>query len=166
MKTLVISDQPSSLAAFLTNFRSIAPDASLREVGGLAEAITLLAATDFDLVVLDLDTQNANRVKGARLLLQLWETLALVAISQTHHDDDVIRCIDIGALGYLLKDDSADTLRSAFERIAAGNVYVPEFQLDVARVAAEPAEPSMNARLRAIAPNGMSKFAITRPLAL
>jgi len=127
VKALVISDQPLTVIALLSVLRHARPDAQLFDATHLGEALqTLTEQGPFDFVMLDLDTYGAKRVSGAALLRQMWPTVPLALVSESQHDEDVVRSVDIGAMGYLLKTDTTETLADAMAHMLAGQVHLPE----------------------------------------
>jgi len=104
---------------------SLLPDV---EVVGTAadgeEAVTLAAATQPDVVLMDL---RMPRLDGAAATRQLRDRCprAQVIVLTTYADDkSVIDALRAGARGYLTKDAGAEQIRSAVERVAAGEAAI------------------------------------------
>ena len=136
MRVLVISDQPLTVFALRSVLQHCEPSAVVDDATYLAEAMELLTAArrhPIDLIILDLDMPAVRRVHGAMLLRQMWPDIPLAVISAIEPDLDVVRTIDIGAMGYLLKTADTDTLVNAVRHVMAGSVYLPE--MDTLRLA-------------------------------
>lgn len=130
VKALVISDQPLTVIALQSVLRHAHSEAELFDAVHLGEALqTLSDQGPFDFIVLDLDTQGVKRVSGAALLRQMWPGVPLALISESQHDQDVARSVDIGAMGYLLKTDTTEALSEAMARMLTGRMQLPDFAL-------------------------------------
>ena len=84
-------------------------------VGSAAAAREALAAEadGFDLVLLDLHLGDAD---GFELLIELrsaWPAVPVVVVSASDRSADVIRAIDLGAMGFVPKRASNETLSEA-----------------------------------------------------
>jgi DNA-binding NarL/FixJ family response regulator len=118
VKALVISDQPLTVIALQSVLRHTDPQAELFDATHFGEALrTLSDQGPFDFIVLDLDTHGVKRVSGAALLRQMWPGVPLALISESLHEQDVLRSVDIGASGYLLKTDTTEVLSDAVTRM-------------------------------------------------
>jgi DNA-binding NarL/FixJ family response regulator len=127
VKALVISDQPLTVIALLSVLRHADPEADLFDATHLGEALrTLSDQGPFDFIVLDLDTHGVKRVSGAALLRQMWPGVPLALISESQHEQDVRRSVDIGATGYLLKTDTTEVLSDAVARMLPARHELPE----------------------------------------
>ena len=135
MKVLLVDDHPLILSALRAVIEGI--DASVEVVGveGAEAAHAALAAqTGFDLVLLDL---SLGEVDGFDVLAQLRErhpALPVVVISATERHADVIRAVDMGAMGFIHKRTSNRELSDALAMVMAGGVYVPPVMLGVPTV--------------------------------
>ena len=126
MKALLIDDHPLILAALQTVIKGLDDEVAVRGVVTARAAMDVLAAdSDFDLVLLDLSLGDAD---GFDLLVELrtrYPALPVVVVSASDRSDDVIRAIDLGAMGYVPKRSSADTLHEALRTVLSGGIYVP-----------------------------------------
>ena len=128
MRILVISDQPLTVFALRTVLQQCDPAAAVDGAASLAEAMTLLAVngSSIELILFDIDMPESRRLHGAPLLHQMWPDISLAVVSAIEPDDDVVRSINIGAMGYLVKTAGAQTLMEALRQIMAGGLYLPE----------------------------------------
>jgi DNA-binding NarL/FixJ family response regulator/acyl dehydratase len=86
---------------------------------------TLRAQPDFDLVLLDLALGDAD---GFDVLVEFrasYPALPVVVVSASDRTSDVIRAIDLGAMGFVPKRASNDTLFEALRMVMSGGIYVP-----------------------------------------
>jgi DNA-binding NarL/FixJ family response regulator len=126
MKVLLIDDHPLILSALQSVIKGLGDDVTVKGAGSAREARAALAAdSDFDLVLLDLQLGDAN---GFDLLADLRETypaLPVVVVSASDRTSDVIRSIDMGAMGFVPKRASNEQLFEALRLVMSGGIYVP-----------------------------------------
>jgi DNA-binding NarL/FixJ family response regulator len=126
MKVLLIDDHPLILTALQGVIQGIGTHVSVVGVAGARGAREALAADPgFDLVLLDLRLGDAD---GFELLVELrngWPAIPVVVVSASDHSADVIRAIDLGAMGFVPKRASNETLTEALQVVMSGGIYVP-----------------------------------------
>ena len=128
MKVLLIDDHPLILTALQNVIEGMGSDVAVVGVGGARAARAALAADQadsFDLVLLDLRLGDAD---GFDLLIELrngWPALPVVVVSASDRSADVIRAIDLGAMGFVPKRASNETLADALRVVMSGGIYVP-----------------------------------------
>jgi DNA-binding NarL/FixJ family response regulator len=130
MKVLLIDDHPLILTALQTVIKGLGDDVTVAGVGSAAEARAALAHDpDHDLVLLDLALGDAD---GFDLLAELraqYPALPVVVVSATERSSDVIRAIDMGAMGFVPKRASQGELFEALRLVMGGGVYIPPMML-------------------------------------
>ncbi|MEW6704731.1 MAG: response regulator [Pseudomonadota bacterium] len=131
MDVLLISDQPLTVLALRAVLSRHEPVARVVDASHMAEAMTMLTGPQhFSLMVLDLDTHGVRPVSTTALLREMWPQMPLALLASTECDSTIVRSVDLGVCGYVLKTSDADTLRSAFRLMLAGDIYMPEFSLE------------------------------------
>lgn len=140
MKVLLIDDHPLILAALQAVIRGLGDDVTVHGVGSEREARAALERdAEYDLVLLDLHLGDSD---GFELLAELrarYPALPVVVVSASDRPSDVIRAIDAGAMGFVPKRASSETLFEALRLVMSGAVYVPPMTLGMAP--APPAPP-------------------------
>lgn len=140
MKVLLIDDHPLILSALKTVIQGLGDDVTVSGVGSAAEARAALKAdADFDLVLLDLQLGDANGFDVLAELRSHYPALPVVVVSASDRTSDVIRSIDMGAMGFVPKRASNDTLFEALRLVMSGGIYVPPMTMGVDSGA--PAQP-------------------------
>ena len=126
MKVLLIDDHPLILQALQSVIKGLGSDTTVVGAGSAREARdTLKADPDFDLVLLDLQLGDAD---GFDVLVEFrakYPALPVVVVSASDRTSDVIRAIDSGAMGFVPKRASNDTLFEALHMVMSGGIYVP-----------------------------------------
>jgi DNA-binding NarL/FixJ family response regulator len=138
MKVLVIDDHPLILSALQNVIQGIGRDVGVVGVAGARAAREALAADgSFDLVLLDLRLGDAD---GFEVLVELrngWPAIPVVVVSASDRSADVIRAIDLGAMGFVPKRSSNELLFEALRQVMSGGIYVPPMTLGSERAAAQ-----------------------------
>ena len=141
MKVLLIDDHPLILTALQKVIEGMDDHVSVVGVGGARAAREALAADEtnsFDLVLLDLRLGDAD---GFELLVELrngWPSVPVVVVSASDRSADVIRAIDLGAMGFVPKRASNETLTEALRVVMSGGIYVPPMTVGTLEAASDP----------------------------
>jgi DNA-binding NarL/FixJ family response regulator len=126
MRVLLIDDHPLILSALQNVIEGMGDHVAVVGVAGARAAREALAADDdFDLCLLDLRLGDAD---GFDLLIELrngWPQVPVVVVSASDRSADVIRAIDLGAMGFVSKRATNETLREALRVVMEGGIYVP-----------------------------------------
>jgi DNA-binding NarL/FixJ family response regulator len=130
MKVLLVDDHPLILSALQAMIQELDPDVKVTAVGSASAARNALAAdADFDLVLLDLQLGDASGFDVLVEMRKAHPALPVVVISASDRASDVIQAIDLGAMGFVPKRASNDTLVDALRLVMAGGIYVPAMHL-------------------------------------
>jgi DNA-binding NarL/FixJ family response regulator len=126
MKILVVDDHSIFRAGVTALFEHAGWGAVVEQSASVAEALSRLEAQDdFDLVLLDLNLPEGDGVGAIEKFLEVRRGVKVVMLSASEDLKDVRRALAAGALGYVPKSANAQTLLSAIEIVAAGDVFVP-----------------------------------------
>lgn len=159
MKVLLIDDHPLILAALQSVISGLGDDVLVQGVASAHAAREALKRdADYDLALLDLQLGEDD---GFDLLIELrskYPALPVVVVSGSDRAADVIRAIDLGAMGFVPKRASNDQLFEALHLVMSGGVYVPTLALsfDGSRMSAGPPRSAnaTNATLSTGEPSG------------
>ena len=137
MKVLLIDDHPLVLTALQSVIGNISSDIQVAGVASAAEARKAMASDpDRDLVLLDLALGDADGFELLAELRNAYPAVPVVVVSASERASDVIRAIDLGAMGFVPKSTSHAELHEALRMVMSGSMYVPPSMLglDFARV--------------------------------
>ena len=130
MKVLLIDDHPLILSALQTVIESLDDKIQVIGVDSAQQARTALKAQqDFDLVLLDLQLGDADGFDVLAEFRLAYPSLPVVVVSGSDRSSDVIRAIDLGAMGFVPKRTSKSTLSQALTLVMAGGIFVPSMAL-------------------------------------
>jgi DNA-binding NarL/FixJ family response regulator len=151
MKVLLIDDHPLILQALQSVIQGLGSDTTVVGAGSARVAReTLKADPDFDLVLLDLQLGDAD---GFDVLVEFrskYPALPVVVVSASDRTSDVIRAIDLGAMGFVPKRASNDTLFEALHMVMSGGIYVPPMTMGSEPPAPKPEGDTVPSVLRVL----------------
>jgi two-component system, NarL family, nitrate/nitrite response regulator NarL len=85
-----------------------------------------------DIVLMDIDMPQMSGLTAADILRREMPQVKVLVLSMHSHTEYVLRIIQSGACGYVLKGASPDELAAAIERVSGGEAF---FSPEIARVA-------------------------------
>ena len=130
MKVLLIDDHPLILSALQTIIRGLSDNVSVVATDSARAAREALAQDSaFDLVLLDLRLGDADGFDVLSEFRAAYPSLPVVVVSASDRTSDVIRAIDLGAMGFVPKRASNDTLFEALSMVMSGGIYVPPMHM-------------------------------------
>lgn len=134
MKVLLIDDHPLILSALQTVIQGLGDHVQVVCASTARQARELLAAEpDFDLALLDLRLGDADGFDVLVEFRDAYPALPVVVVSASDRSSDVIRSIDLGAMGFVPKRASNATLFEALNLVMSGGIYVPPMAMDFER---------------------------------
>jgi len=86
------------------------------------EALHLVAETEPDVVVMDIQMPNLDGIEATRFITGRHPDVKVVMLTMNEDDDTVLAAIRAGASGYLLKGSGADEVHNAVRAAAAGGM--------------------------------------------
>ncbi len=130
MKVLLIDDHPLILAALQSVIQGLGDNVTVSAAdSGRAARETLRNDANYDLVLLDLHLGDADGFDLLGELRTKYPALPVVVISASDRTSDVIRAIDMGAMGFVPKRAANETLLDALQQVMSGGVYVPPMSM-------------------------------------
>jgi DNA-binding NarL/FixJ family response regulator len=126
MKILVVDDHVLIREALRGLFRELRPEAIVLEAADAARAVALLGEQpDIALILLDLSLPDRD---GLGLLAELRARhpgISVVVLSGFADRANVMRALDLGALGFIPKSAGREVMTSALSLVFSGGVYIP-----------------------------------------
>jgi DNA-binding NarL/FixJ family response regulator len=146
--TILLVDDHPVVRAGLRGMLDAEPDLSVvGEAGSGAEAVALANATDPDVILMDLRMPGTDGVWATERIMAVARHRRIVVLTTYETDADILRAVEAGAAGYLLKDASQAELAGAIRAAARGEtVLAPSVAGRLVRQVRNPVGPSLSAR--------------------
>jgi two-component system, NarL family, response regulator LiaR len=139
----MLVDDHTMVRRGLATFLKVYSDLELAgEAGSGAEAIQLCAQALPDVILMDLMMPDMDGATATRLIRKKYPKVQVIALTSFKEQDTVQNALQAGAIGYLLKDVSADELARAIRAAHAGRATLaPEATQALVQAANQPPAP-------------------------
>lgn len=120
IRVLIVDDHAvvrSGLSAFLMIFEDLE---AVGEAASGAEAIRMCEKHAPDVILMDLVMPGTDGAQATQVIRQRWPDTQVIALTSFKEDGLVQGVLQAGAIGYLLKNVSADELANAIRAAHAG----------------------------------------------
>ncbi len=142
IRVLLVDDHAvvrSGLAAFLTAFDDLE---LVGQAGNGAQAVRLCGELHPDVVLMDLMMPEMDGPTATRKIRESYPQTQVIALTSFPEEDLVQKALQAGAIGYLLKNISADELAEAIRKAHAGKpTLAPEATQVLMHAASRPPAP-------------------------
>lgn len=121
MKALIVEDMPESQALLREVAQAAFPDIECVCVADVAGALACLAEP-FDLALVDLSLPDGSGLRVIEALAARMPACAVVVATIFDDDEHLFTALQVGARGYLLKDEPTEALIEQLKGIRAGRL--------------------------------------------
>ena len=126
MKILVVDDHPLIREAMTTVLQQLDPGIEVLEAGNCDDALATAAREpDLALVLLDIRMPGTSGLDGLEVLRERHPQVPVVVLSASEDRNEVMRALDLGAMGFIPKTQSSRVMIGALKLVLAGGVYLP-----------------------------------------
>lgn len=130
MKILVVDDHPLILEALHHVLRQLDQRMDLFDARTAEDGRALVAEhSDAGLLLLDLTLPDADGFTVLEELRTEYPSIPVVVLSASDRREDVLRAIDLGAMGYIPKSSSNQVTLQALRLVLSGGIYLPPIAL-------------------------------------
>ncbi|MBL0105194.1 MAG: response regulator transcription factor [Bacteroidetes bacterium] len=95
----------------------------ISQAGDGTEVIRLLELEHYDLVLLDIRMEPMNGFKTMEIIASRFKEVKVIALSMSSEDKYVREMINLGAVGYLLKNAGKKEIIQAIKSVVRGATY-------------------------------------------
>ena len=89
------------------------------------EAIDLLSSTQPDVLLLDITMPRMSGIEALKVISQQYPKVRTLMFSMHNNPDYILKSLENGAVGYLLKDISQEEILQAVRTVVNGELYFP-----------------------------------------
>jgi DNA-binding NarL/FixJ family response regulator len=100
------------------------PQSTYGEAADYAEALSRLTEERWDLVLLDLNLPGRGGLDLLAEVRRLWPRLLVIVVSAYAEEEFALRCLRLGAQGYVMKTSGSKELVAAVRKVLGGGRYV------------------------------------------
>jgi DNA-binding NarL/FixJ family response regulator len=124
VRVLLVDDHPV-VREGLRGMIDAEPDLTVvGEAGSGAEAIAVADSLRPDVILMDLRMPDVDGVTATGRILATQPAIRIIVVTTYESDSDILRAVEAGAAGYLLKDASRAELSAAVRDAAAGKTVL------------------------------------------
>lgn len=76
-----------------------------------------------DVLLLDISMPGMSGIQTAQQVSRSYKNVKILMLSMHNNEDYILRAVEAGALGYILKDSSSDEMIKAIKTVATGEKY-------------------------------------------
>ena len=126
MRVLLVDDHAVVRQGYRRLLGEAYRGAQVSEAASAAEALALVAADRWDLVIVDLNMPGRNGLETLKDIHALDPQLPVLVATMHNEAAYAVRAFKAGARGFITKDSPPEDLYDAIQCIRGGNRYVPE----------------------------------------
>ena len=124
LRILIVDDHPIVRQGLRQTLADAADIGEIVEAATPQEALDLVGARDWDVVILDIGLPGRGGLEVLKDIKQEKPRLPVLVLSMHSEDQFAVRAIRAGAAGYLTKEAAPAKLVDAIRRIASGGRYI------------------------------------------
>lgn len=142
IRVMIVDDHAVVRSGLVTFLQAFEDFELVGEAGDGAEALRLCAQAAPDVVLMDLLMPEMDGIAATRAIREHHPSAQVIALTSFQDQDRVKAALDAGALGYLLKNVTADDLARAIRSARAGRpTLAPEATQALIHAARRPPAP-------------------------
>ncbi|MET4428347.1 response regulator transcription factor [Mycolicibacterium sp. 624] len=169
MTTVLLVDDHPVVREGLRGMIDAEPDLSVvGEAGSGIEAVSMAQSLCPDVILMDLRMPDVDGVTATERILATSPGIRIVVVTTYESDSDILRAVEAGAAGYLLKDATRAELAAAVRDAADGKtVLAPSVADRLVRFVRRPPPASLSSRevdVLALVSEGLTNADIGRRL--
>lgn len=133
IKVLLADDHQMFIDGMKTNIQQDENITVVGEANNGQEVLDFLAANEVDVVVLDINMPVLDGIEATKEIKNTYPKVKVLILTMFKERDFIMKLLDIGAAGYVLKDKTSEELL-----MAINNVHndIPHYGLEIMSIAA------------------------------
>lgn len=93
------------------------------EAGSSREIMNIVEEKEIDVVLMDIDLGDSSGIDSTQIITEKYPDIKVLALSMHGESNYIVKMLDAGATGYILKNTGRDEMISAIKTVAAGDSY-------------------------------------------
>lgn len=125
-KSVLIIDDNANISELMTEYLKAQPEFSSVEHTSTVES-TITRSMQFkepDAILMDIMLPGMNGIQGVKEVLKIWPNASVIMNSVLDDADAVYQSLEAGALGYVTKDMSLETIKNAINIVLSGGSFM------------------------------------------
>ncbi len=123
IRILLVDDHPLVIEGIIARFEDEESIVVVGQAGSGHEALEQARATRPDVVLMDVSMPDMDGIEAMRQLKMELPEIKVLILSMHDEQEYVVRLMQLGATGYVLKDIGSDELLKAIEAVYQGSTY-------------------------------------------
>lgn len=124
MKILIADDHKIIRSGLIALFKYDNSDIDIAEANNGKEVISMLRNNSYDVVLMDIGMPELNGIEATEIIMSEMPDTKILVFSAYDKEKEVRKMLELGALGYVLKDDAPDELFEAVKSVSEGKQYL------------------------------------------
>ena len=126
IKILIADDHPLFRSGLVRLLTQLDEKVEYLEAASFDEALEVIKSNaNFDLVLVDLLMPGMEPFKGIQAIVSAMKNVPVIVVSAVENRSDVLRTIDLGAMGYIPKSISGAQFIEMIHKVLDGHVTLP-----------------------------------------
>jgi DNA-binding NarL/FixJ family response regulator len=126
MKILLVDDHVLIREALHGVLKELKRDAVVLDASNCGQAMHIITNhSDIGLILLDLNLPDRDGLSVLAELRERYPAVSVVVLSAAQDRANVVKALDLGALGFIPKSAQREVMLSALQLVFAGGIYVP-----------------------------------------
>ena len=126
MKVLLVDDHVLIRDALRGVLKELKEDATVLEAPDCGQAMRQIAEhPDLSLILLDLNLPDRSGFAALGELRERFPAISIVVLSGFHDRANVVRALDLGAMGFIPKTSQREVMVNALRLVVSGGIYIP-----------------------------------------
>lgn len=123
IKILIVDDHPLVRDGLRTRLEGIPHFSVVAEAGTAEEALEHAASLQIDLALMDINLKGMSGIELTGRFNERYPEIAVLVLSMHDKSEYVMKAIQAGARGYVLKDSPAADIITAIDTVMNGGIY-------------------------------------------
>lgn len=124
IRVYIVDDHPMVVAGLNALLKELPGVEVSGSSSNAVDTIPFLKKNPIDIILMDINLPDINGIELCKKVKKIFPSIKVIAISTFSDRSYVMRMIDSGALGYLIKSAPADEIEKALHTVMEGRLYL------------------------------------------